>query len=100
MLITEKSDGFIVEVSIFKGFAHKEGLAGLEQDILLRDFTVNTMAVDENGSIYDPFGGQEDLRKGIIRSPRNESEQRFMEDPLRMMRAKPLESNRQCSASV
>ena len=80
-------DGFTVEVSIFKGYAHEEGLAGLEQDLSLRDFTVNAMAVDENGSLYDPFGGQEDLKKKIIRSPRNEPEQRFIEDPLRMMRA-------------
>lgn len=83
-------DGFTVEVSTFKGYAYVgsgENRAALKQDLALRDFTVNAMAFDENGILYDPFGGREDLKKRIIRSPRNEPEQRFREDPLRMMRA-------------
>lgn len=80
-------DGFTVEVSTFKGYTHEESQTGLKKDLSLRDFTVNAMAFDENGSLYDPFGGQEDLNKGVIRSPLNKPEQRFMEDPLRMMRA-------------
>ncbi len=82
--------GSAVEVSTFKGCMLEqsgESPAGLEQDLALRDFTMNAMAVDENGSLYDPFGGREDLKRQMIRSPRNEPEQRFVEDPLRMMRA-------------
>ncbi|MDD4238480.1 MAG: HD domain-containing protein [Desulfotomaculaceae bacterium] len=80
-------DGFTVEVSTFKSYELGESSTGLEQDLSLRDFTVNAMAVDENGSLYDPFGGKQDLLNKIIKSPRNEPEQRFMEDPLRMLRA-------------
>jgi len=80
-------DGFTVEVSTFRGHALGESSTGLEQDLSHRDFTVNAMAFAEDGSLYDPFGGQQDLQNKIIRSPRDEPEQRFMEDPLRMLRA-------------
>ena len=56
------------------------------QDLSRRDFTINAMAMDGQGRIIDPFGGQDDLKKGIIRCvgfPR----ERFMEDPLRVLRA-------------
>ena len=50
-----------------------------------RDFTIN--AIMQNlltGEIVDHFGGQEDLKKGIIRHVNSES---FIEDPLRVLRA-------------
>ncbi|QNQ21957.1 multifunctional CCA addition/repair protein [Kosakonia sp. SMBL-WEM22] len=54
----------------------------LEQDLLRRDLTVNALAQDENGTIIDPFNGQQDLRQRILRhvSPA------FNEDPLRVLR--------------
>lgn len=54
----------------------------LEQDLLRRDLTVNALAQDENGTITDPFNGQQDLRQRILRhvSPA------FNEDPLRVLR--------------
>lgn len=83
-------DGNTVEVSTFKGntlAGNSKGPISLEQDLALRDFTVNAMAIDESGKLYDPFGGREDIKKRIIRAPRNQPDQRFNEDPLRMMRA-------------
>ncbi|MDD2753217.1 MAG: HD domain-containing protein [Candidatus Portnoybacteria bacterium] len=58
----------------------------LQEDLARRDFTINAMALDLAGKITDPFGGQEDLAKGIIRAV-GEPEKRFNEDALRMLRA-------------
>jgi len=83
--VTVLMDGAPVEVSTFKGTM--EGQSDLYQDLLRRDFTINAVAMDTQGTIYDPFGGQEDLKKQVIRSPLNQSRERFFEDPLRMIRA-------------
>ena len=39
----------------------------LEQDLLRRDLTINAMACSADGRIIDPYGGQEDLRRKILR---------------------------------
>lgn len=77
----------------------------IEEDLARRDFTVNAMAMqvteDERQgmkndatqpsatcrlSLVDPFGGQEDLKRSVIRTVGNPDE-RFKEDALRLMRA-------------
>ena len=58
----------------------------LEVDLARRDFTINAMAMDRRGRISDPFGGREDLRRGVIRCV-GAPERRFSEDGLRMFRA-------------
>ena len=58
----------------------------LEEDLKRRDFTINAMAVNDRTGIVDLFGGQEDLKTGIIRCVGDPME-RFSEDALRMMRA-------------
>lgn len=58
----------------------------IEEDLSRRDFTVNAMALDIEHKIIDPFGGQDDLKRKIIRTVGNPDE-RFYEDALRMMRA-------------
>ncbi|MCF6408210.1 CCA tRNA nucleotidyltransferase [Pseudalkalibacillus salsuginis] len=57
----------------------------IEADLSRRDFTINSLALDRNGGIIDPFGGKEDLEQGILKAVGTPSE-RFQEDPLRMMR--------------
>ncbi|MGE5415478.1 MAG: CCA tRNA nucleotidyltransferase [Acidobacteriota bacterium] len=79
-------DGETVEVTTFKE-ADIAAQSALENDLLMRDFTINAMAADNNGTIIDPYGGQADLRDRIIRSPQEQAQQRFCEDPLRMLRA-------------
>lgn len=58
----------------------------LKEDLSRRDFTINAMACDVNGNIYDYHGGKKDIETRTLRTVGNASE-RFLEDPLRMMRA-------------
>ena len=57
-----------------------------ETDSKRRDFTINAMAMDEDGNIIDYHGGQEDIKKGVIRTV-GKAHDRFSEDYLRMIRA-------------
>ncbi len=65
----------------------RSGEGGLKGDLGHRDFTINAMALDlDRDEISDPYGGRKDLFKGVIRAVRD-PEQRFLEDPLRLLRA-------------
>jgi putative nucleotidyltransferase with HDIG domain len=55
-------------------------------DLSRRDFTINALARRLDGHLIDPFGGRGDLSSGIIRTV-GKPEERFHEDPLRMLRA-------------
>ncbi|MGT3004117.1 multifunctional CCA addition/repair protein [Pasteurella multocida] len=54
----------------------------LEQDLSRRDLTINALAQDLDGKIYDFYGGLTDLKQRLLRhvSPA------FAEDPLRVLR--------------
>jgi tRNA nucleotidyltransferase/poly(A) polymerase len=58
----------------------------ITHDLSRRDFTINAMAMRQDGSIVDPFNGQDDLQKRLIRTV-NKPYERYNEDPLRMLRA-------------
>ncbi len=58
----------------------------LSEDLLRRDFTINAMAYNEKEGLVDLFGGQDDIKKGVIRCV-GEASERFDEDALRILRA-------------
>lgn len=57
----------------------------LREDLLRRDFTINAMAWNPREGLFDPFGGREDLERGILRAV-GDPERRFREDALRILR--------------
>lgn len=54
----------------------------LEDDLSRRDLTINAMAVDDDGALVDPWGGQADLRARVLRHVGPA----FAEDPVRILR--------------
>ncbi|MCX8016976.1 MAG: multifunctional CCA addition/repair protein [Rhodocyclaceae bacterium] len=67
----------------YHGFVfHAAPDVSLEEDLARRDLTINAMAKDETGRLIDPYGGQADLERKLLRhvSPA------FAEDPVRILR--------------
>jgi tRNA nucleotidyltransferase (CCA-adding enzyme) len=60
-------------------------VGSLEEDLSRRDFTINAMALDSSGTLYDPHNGMADLEDEVIRCVG--STERLREDSLRMLRA-------------
>ena len=91
-----------VEITTFRSEAYRpysrkpvvEFGHSLEGDLARRDFTMNAIALNllgdgspaDDPKLVDPFGGQEDLVRRIVRAVGAPSE-RFSEDPLRLLRA-------------
>ena len=82
-----------VEITTYRGEQYRETrkpevefIRSLEDDLARRDFTINAMAMDTDGTIIDPFGGRSDLTGRYLRAVGSPAE-RFKEDPLRMLRA-------------
>ena len=68
----------------YKGFSvYATPEVTLEQDLLRRDFTINAIAQDAAGKLIDPYGGQADLKAGVLRHV----SAAFAEDPVRILRA-------------
>lgn len=73
----------------YSDFRHPDNVQfvrNLQEDTLRRDFTINALAFDMNGRLYDYHGGKLDLDAKIIRAVGNPME-RFYEDALRIFRA-------------
>jgi len=67
----------------YKGFTvYAAADVTLEQDLERRDLTINAIAQAEDGTLIDPFNGQQDLKNKVLRhvSPA------FVEDPVRVLR--------------
>ena len=87
-------DGEVVEITTFRTEGdyrdnrhpdRVEFVTDIEKDLSRRDFTVNAMAYSPTRGLCDPFGGREDLKKGILRAV-GDAETRFREDSLRILR--------------
>ena len=89
-------DGIATEVTTFRGERYDESDAhrpaatwycdSLREDLSRRDFTVNAMALDIHGQVFDYHGGKADLARHLIR-PVGKAAIRYQEDALRMLRA-------------
>ncbi len=67
----------------YKGFQfNTDPAVTLEQDLLRRDLTINAMAMDAEGNLFDPYHGQRDLADKLLRHVSSA----FVEDPLRVLR--------------
>lgn len=66
--------------------SHVEFVTSLHEDLKRRDFTMNAMAMTNDGNIIDPFGGKKAIEEKRIQTVGDPNE-RFFEDALRMMRA-------------
>ena len=64
----------------------KLALGTLEDDLIRRDFTLNAMAIAEDGTLIDLFDGLTDLRRGVLTTPLP-AKITMMDDPLRILRA-------------
>lgn len=90
----DKNEGLVADfVMARKEVGYVEGtrrpileLGSVEDDLIRRDFTLNALAEDEDGNLIDLFGGQEDLAKGLLRTPLD-PKITMMDDPLRILRA-------------
>jgi poly(A) polymerase/tRNA nucleotidyltransferase (CCA-adding enzyme) len=86
----ETADICLPRREISTGTGHRDFLVDadpsipVEQDLIRRDFTVNSMALDlRSMELIDPLGGLEDLDRRILRA---NSDRSFTEDPLRILR--------------
>ncbi|RCL39195.1 MAG: tRNA nucleotidyl transferase [SAR86 cluster bacterium] len=67
----------------YSGFSVQyEKNISLEEDLLRRDLTINSIAMSESGQIIDPYNGVKDIKNKILRH----TSEAFYEDPLRALR--------------
>jgi tRNA nucleotidyltransferase (CCA-adding enzyme) len=88
------TEGGVVEITTYRTEGgYKDGrhpdwvrfVPRIHEDLARRDFTVNAMAYSPTRGYADPFGGQQDLQKGILRAV-GDAQTRFTEDALRILR--------------
>ncbi len=87
--------GLAIEITTFRrekdylNHRHPSGVdftSSIEEDVKRRDFTINALAYHPREGLLDFVGGQEDLKKGVLRCV-GSAQERFSEDALRMVRA-------------
>lgn len=86
--------GIMHEVTTFRRDVRHDGRhavveygVSLDDDLSRRDFTINAIAFSPStGELRDPFGGQRDLKAGVVRAV-GEPGARMVEDRLRALRA-------------
>ena len=92
--VTVKYGGKLYETTTFRTEGsysdgrHPDSVAfvpDVKEDLARRDFTINAMAYNAEEGLIDPFGGREDLARGLVRAV-GVPHQRFTEDALRILR--------------
>ena len=96
-VVVAVTEGHALEIATFRNERYSYGQDAhrpaevwycdtLKEDLSRRDFTVNAMAMDREGNLFDYYGGQQDLRAKLLRTV-GDPRKRFAEDALRMYRA-------------
>lgn len=91
-ILTERKNVEITSFRIETGYSdmrHPDTVIftkNIEEDLARRDFTINSLCYNPKTGIIDLFGGVEDIKNKIIRTV-GDSDRRFSEDALRMIRA-------------
>ena len=90
--VTAVAQGFAYEVTTLRHDVETDGRHAVvaftdrwEEDAARRDFTMNALYADADGTLYDPTGGLSDLREGWVRFIGNPAA-RIAEDALRILR--------------
>lgn len=92
--VTIKQEGKLYETTTFRTEgSYTDGrhpdrvdfVPDVREDLARRDFTINAMAYNAEEGLIDPFGGQDDLKQGIVRAV-GVPKLRFAEDALRILR--------------
>jgi poly(A) polymerase len=90
----DKGEAIPVEITTYRCEEYEPGSrhpavafgASIDDDLARRDITINAMAVNVvTGDLIDPFYGQADLHMGTLRAV-GDPDERFQEDPLRLLR--------------
>ena len=82
-ITTYRTDG------VYSDGRHPDSVApasSIEEDLQRRDFTINALAYHPARGIIDPFGGLDDMERGVLRCV-GDPATRFSEDALRILRA-------------
>ena len=94
--VTVKRDGELYEITTFRvdgkysDSRHPDAVQftpNLQEDLVRRDFTINAMAYSPKTGLIDPYGGQWSLKIDHMIEAAGIIDNRFKEDPLRILRA-------------
>lgn len=91
--VTVQLEGVAYEVTTLRNDTYLKGsryptvhfTQSWEEDAARRDFTINAIYLSPQGELFDPFGGAEDLKNGIVKFV-GDPMTRLTEDPLRLLR--------------
>ena len=92
--LVKPPEGEVIEVTTFRKEMYGKDRSDIDaipaktfkEDAARRDLTINSMGMDLDGNIIDYFGGEKDIESKIVKTVGNPDD-RFKEDPLRMIRA-------------
>lgn len=66
----------------YQGFSFSTENVSIVDDLRRRDLTINSMAIDSNDVLVDPYSGALDIKNKVLRH----TSEAFREDPLRVLR--------------
>lgn len=90
-IVTVLFKGESYQVNTFRTGEERRFADDINEDLLYKDFTMDSIAYNEQEGLVDPYNGVEDIKNRLIRCARNPFEQ-IQEDSVRILRAIRFES--------